>query len=251
MANKRRRRGEGKGINPDGWLATYADMITLLMCFFVIMFNPDDAVRGQLEAIAAAMHPGGIGIMPGGLTVTAGRSADLGNTIMSLPSMERGRVMGTDLRRAVSIFSPEIRSNMIRVTQDERGLVISLAADAFFHTASATIDIEATRDTLLRLGTYLSSNELADRDGRQFRFRIEGHTDSVPVDPHGPWRDNWQLSAERSMSILRYLTGLGLDERRFQIAGFACTVPLSSNDYPEGRRNNRRVDIIIIHDGHL
>ena len=249
MAKKKK--AEEKGIDPNGWLATYADMITLLMCFFVIMFNPDDSAKGQLEAVAAALQTGGIGAMPGGFTVSVGRNADLGNTIMSLPSMERGRVMGTHMRRAVSIFSPEIRANRVRVTHDERGLVISLAADAFFHSASAEINIEATRDTLLRLGTYLSSNELADRNGRQFKFRIEGHTDAVPVDPFGPWEDNWQLSVERSRSILRYLTALGLEERRFQIAGFACTMPLASNDTPEGRRNNRRVDVIIINDGHL
>jgi chemotaxis protein MotB len=142
--SRRRKRREGKGINSDGWLATYADMITLLMCFFVIFFNPDEITQEQIDAIAAAMRPGGIGALAGGLTLSSGRSADLGNTIMTLPSMERGRVMGQALRRAVSVFSPEIRSNMIRVTQDERGIVITLASDAFFHPASARINIEQT-----------------------------------------------------------------------------------------------------------
>ena len=248
MAKREKKKEEAA---PSTWLTTYSDMVTLMLCFFVIMFNPDPATKAQIEAISASLRTLGLGSMPGGLTLSAGRDADLGNTIMSLPSMERGRVMGTELRRAISVFSPEIRSNQIRVTQDERGLVITLAADAFFHSASAAINIEATRDTLLRLGTYLSSNELMDRDGRQFKFRIEGHTDSVDVDPRGPWEDNWQLSVERSRSILRYLTALGIPERRFQIAGFSSTMPISSDDTPEGRRNNRRVDIIIINDGHL
>jgi chemotaxis protein MotB len=165
---------------------------------------------------------------------------------MSLPSMERGRMLGTALRKAVSVFSPEIRSNQIKVTHDERGLVITLAGDAFFNPASARINIETTRDILLRLGTYLSSEELRGR-----KFRIEGHTDAVDVDPTGPWEDNWQLSTERSRVILRYLAALGVDERRFQIAGFADTMPVSSNDTEEGRANNRRVDIIIVDEGHL
>jgi len=237
---------------PTGtWQTTYGDMITLCLCFFAIMFNPDDTTMAQLDAISTSLRTGGIGAMAGGLTLSAGRNADLGNTIMSLPSMERGNFMGTELRRAVSVFSPEIRSNKVRVTHDERGLVITLAADAFFDPASARINIETTRDVLLRLGTYLSSNELMDRDGKKFKFRIEGHTDNVDVDPAGPWEDNWQLSVERSRAILRYLAALGVDERRFQIAGFADTMPLSSNNTPEGLAMNRRVDIIIVNDGHL
>jgi chemotaxis protein MotB len=231
---------------PNTSLNTYADMVTLMLCFFTIMFNPDDTTQAQMDAISTSMRVGGIGAMAGGLTLAAGRSAELGNTVNSLPSMERGKALGTALRRAVSLFSPEIRSTLIKITQDERGIVISLAADAFFNPASARINIEYTRDILLRLGTYLSSNELQGR-----KFRIEGHTDAVDVDPAGPWEDNWQLSVERSRSILLYLAGLGVDEKRFQIAGFADTMPVSTNETPEGRQNNRRVDVIILDEGHL
>jgi len=231
---------------PSTWLNTYADMVTLMLCFFVIFFNPDDVTQAQLDAISTSMQTGGIGAMAGGLTLSSGRSADLGAVIMSLPSMERGRSLGAALRRAVSVFSPEVRSNRVRITHDERGLVITLASDAFFDPASARINIEATRDILLRLGSYLASDELAAR-----KLRIEGHTDSVDVDPGGPWPTNWDLSAARSIAILRYLADLGISERRFQVAGFADTVPIASNDTPDGRAYNRRVDIIILDDGHL
>jgi len=242
---KRKKRDSGEGGAGD-WLTTYADMITLMLCFFVILFNPDDLSQAQLDDISESMRTGGIGVMPGGFTISAGRSADLGNTIMSLPSMERGRVMGTAMGRAVSIFSPEIRSNKVRVTHDERGVVITLAGDAFFHSASARINIEETRDILLQLGTYLDSPELRGR-----KFRIEGHTDSADVDPNGPWEDNWHLSVERSRAVLRFLTALGIREDNFQIAGFAATVPVATNDTPEGRAYNRRVDVIILDPGHL
>jgi chemotaxis protein MotB len=240
------RKKKGDELKPPDWLTTYSDMITLCLCFFVIMFNPDDITQAQLDAISESMRQGGVGSMPGGFTLSAGRAADLGNTINSLPSMERGRLMGTALRRAVSVFSPEIRSNKVKITHDERGLVITLAGDAFFNPASARINVDATRDILLRLGTYLSSSDLRGR-----KFRIEGHTDAVDVDPAGPWEDNWQLSVERSRAVLRYLAAIGVDENRFQIAGFAATVPVSSNETEEGRANNRRVDVIIIDDGHL
>ena len=228
------------------WLTTYSDMVTLMLCFFAIMFNPDESSSAQMQQIAASMRTGGLGALSGGLTLSAGRSADLGNTIMALPSMERGRSLGTSLRKAVSLFSPEIRSNKVRITQDERGLVITLASDAFFRPASADINIEQTRDILLRLGTLLASEELAGR-----KFRIEGHTDSEDTDPYGPWPSNWELSAGRSINVLHYLTDIGIDDQRFQVAGFAYTVPLSSNATPEGRANNRRVDIIVLDEGHL
>ena len=248
-----RREKKKNAAPPSTALNTYADMVTLMLCFFTIMFNPDDVTQGQLEAISTSIQTGGIGSMAGGLTLSSGRSADMGNTIMSLPSMEKGRSLGTALRKAVSVFSPAIRSNTVRVTHDERGLVITLASDAFFEPASARINLEASvpgvpaaREILLRLGSYLASDDLAGR-----KFRIEGHTDSVDVDPAGPWPSNWDLSAARSISILRYLTDLGIDERRFQIAGFADTAPLAPNNTSEGRALNRRVDIIILDDGHL
>jgi chemotaxis protein MotB len=71
------------------------------------------------------------------------------------------------------------------------------------------------------------------------------------VDPEGPWESNWELSTARSISVLRYLADFGIDERRFQVAGFAATMPLASDDTPEGRAYNRRVDIIVLDDGHL
>jgi chemotaxis protein MotB len=243
----KREKKEAGGPSGQEWLTTYSDMVTLMLCFFVIFFNPDDTSQAQLESLSTSLRTGGVGSMPGGLTLSTGRSAELGNTIMSLPSMERGRALGTAFRRATSVFAPEIRSNKIRITHDERGLVITLAADAFFRSASAAINIDSSRDMFLRLGTYLQTSE--ELRGR--KFRIEGHTDAVDVDSGGPWEDNWQLSVERSRSVLRYLTTLGVEERRFQIAGFAATVPVSTNETPEGRANNRRVDIIILDEGHL
>jgi chemotaxis protein MotB len=228
------------------WLTTYSDMVTLMLCFFAIMFNPDESSTAQMQQVAASMRTGGLGSRSGGTSLSAGRSADLGNTIMSLPSMERGRSLGTALRKAVSVFSPEIRSNKVRISHDERGLVITLASDAFFNPASARINIEETRDILLRLGTFLASDDLRGR-----KFRIEGHTDTVQVDPAGPWESNWELSTARSINVLHYLADIGIEENRFQVAGFADTMPISSNDTPQGRAYNRRVDIIILDEGHL
>ncbi|MDR2303715.1 MAG: flagellar motor protein MotB [Treponema sp.] len=246
-----RKKKEVEGPTGQEWLTTYSDMVTLMLCFFVIMFNPDESTSSQMEQIAASMNALGLGMMAGGNTLSAGRNADLGNTVMSLPSMERGRSLGTALRKAVSIFSPEIKSQKIRVTQDERGLVITLASDAFFNPASARINIEQTRDILLRLGTLLVSDDIRDKNGKLRPIRIEGHTDDETTDPYGPWESNWELSTARSINVLRYLSDIGVEEKRFQVAGFADTKPIADNSTPEGRAYNRRVDIIILDDGHL
>ena len=242
MARKRKEPEEAK----NEWIVTYSDMVTLLLCFFAIMFNPDEANPAALSQIAASIQLNGMGASAGGNTLAVGRLADLGNTINSLPAMDRGKSLGTTLRKAVSLFTPEVKSNKVKVTSDERGIVVTLASDAFFEPASANLNMEASRQTLLRLAQLLLSEEVAGR-----KFRIEGHTDTTPIDPEVPWESNWELSSMRSIAVLQYLTATGVPENRFQVAGFADTMPVSRNDTPEGRANNRRVDIIILDDAHL
>ena len=243
MAKKKRKPAEEASAL---WMVTYTDMVQLLLCFFVALFNVDDVDPAQLAAMISNFSNYGLGPSTGGNTISAGRAAELGNTINSLPAMDRGRALGTALRRAVSLFNPEIRSNKVKVTQDERGIIISLASDAFFAPASARVNVEETREILIRVASLLNSNEVGGR-----KVRIEGHTDSVDVDPAGPWQDNWHLSSERARAVLRYVADFGVDERRFQIAGFADTVPVASNLTDDGRAYNRRVDIVIIDEGHL
>jgi chemotaxis protein MotB len=242
MARKKR---EDEGVKGD-WIVTYSDMVTLLLCFFVALFEPTEVTESTLASLVSAFNNIGPGASLGGNTLSVGKSADLGNTINALPAMDKGESLGTALQKAVSLFQPEIRSNKVKVTQDERGIVISLASDAFLAPASARINIEETRDILLRLGTLLASDELRGRN-----FRLEGHTDNTATDPSGPWVSNWELSTARSLSVLHYLTDLGLNENRFQAAGFAHTRPVSSSDTAEGRAYNRRVDVVIIDDAHL
>ncbi len=244
MAKKKKDEGGGGGA-PE-WMVTYSDMVTLLLCFFAALFNVSEVDEVQLQQMISSLNNIGMGAQEGGATLTSGRNADLGNTIMSLPSMERGRSMSTAKKKALTLFSPEVKSNKMRISSDERGLVISLASDAFFKPASAQINIEETRGILLRLAGLLDSDELGGR-----KFRIEGHTDSTPTDPNGPWTSNWELSTARSVNTLHYLADFGVDEKRFQVSGFADTVPIASNDTEEGRAYNRRVDVIILDDGHL
>jgi chemotaxis protein MotB len=240
MAARRKKKGESGG-SPDTSLQTYGDMVTLLLCFFAVLFNPVTDSQDVLNAIAQYFAN-----MDWGYSLSRGPMVPAGNTIADLPSQTRGRALGDAVRLAISLFNPEVRSNVVKVTHDERGLVISFASDVFFDSASAAINMEAARSILLNLVAVLSSEEVAGR-----KFRIEGHSDSSLIDPAGPWVSNWQLSTERALSVLYYLSGMGVPESRMSVAGFGSTMPISNDSTPQGMANNRRVDIVIIDDAHL
>ncbi len=228
------------------WQGTYGDMITLMLCFFVMLYNPSEVDVTQLATITQSLQMNETESVNGGLSLSTGKLSDLGNTINSLPSIEKGKSLGLAKKKAVSLFAPDVKSNKITITSDERGLVISLAADNFFAEGSAELNIEETRDSLLRLSDFFKSPELKNR-----KFRIEGHTDNTPVSEKSNFLSNWELSATRSMNVLHYLADYGVDENKFSVAGYADTQPKFSNDTPEGRAYNRRVDIIILDEGHF
>jgi chemotaxis protein MotB len=239
MAKKQKKELAGPS---KAWLETYGDMITLMLCFFVMLFNPTEIDQVQIASISVALN-GDPNV--GGISLSNGSMADLGNNINALPSMEKGKNLGPQLKKAISLFSPDIKSNKVSITSDQRGLVITLASDSFFETGSAELNIEETRDSLLRLSQFLSSDDL---EGRQ--FRIEGHTDSTQVSSD-KWPSNWELSSMRAVNVLHYLSDYGADEERFSVAGYADTMPKYNNDTAEGRAYNRRVDIIILDEGHF
>ncbi len=227
---------------PD-WLTTWGDMVTLLLTFFVFLVANMEPKSGEdLKMVLAAFQ--GLGAMQGGNTMSSGKLAELGNTIMSLPSMERGKALDRARKKAISEFQPEIKSQKVRVTEDERGVVISLSGDAFFEPASADVKIEDTRMLLQKVARFLTDPDLGTR-----KFRIEGHTDDVPTDPRSAYPSNWELSTARATNVLHYLVDFGVNENQFQVAGLAHTVPLANNDTAEGRAYNRRVDIVVLSEG--
>jgi chemotaxis protein MotB len=250
MVKKKRKQDDDEATGGASWMDTYSDMMTLLLCFFAIMFNPAEITEDMMAKIRNSMQLIGVGaLIPGNRTATEGKLKNAGGVIDTLPSNTVGKTMGEAVRattaaatnKAQALFAGEVRSKKVRITTDERGLVISFAADAFFAPASDQINIEQTRDILLRLGTFLNSEVTAG-----MKFKIEGHTDGTPIDPYGQWTSNWQLSAMRAINVLAYLVGLGVNEQRFEVSGFADTMPLAGNDTPEGRAYNRRVDIVIM-----
>ena len=228
------------------WLGTYGDMITLMLCFFVMLYNPSEVDVTQMATITQSLQMQENDTTSGGLSLSAGQLSDLGNNINSLPSLEKGKSLGLAKKKAVSLFAPDVKSNKITITSDERGLIITLLSDNFFEEGSAELNINDTRETLLRLADFFRSDELKGR-----RFRIEGHTDSTPVAENSVFPSNWELSATRAVNVLHYLADYGVRENDFSVAGYADTRPKFSNDTAEGRAYNRRVDIIILDEGHF
>ena len=223
------------------WMDTYGD-ITLMLCFFVMLYNPTEADPVEMAMMMSSLQTDSSG---GGQSAVSGRLADLGNSINTLPSIEKGKSLGLSKKKAVSLFAPDIKSTKITVSSDERGLVITLAADSFFAEGSAELNIEETRESLLRISQFLTQPELSNR-----KFRIEGHTDSAHI-PSEKWPSNWELSTARATNVLHYLSDFGINEKQFSVAGYADTQPKFSSDTPDARAQNRRVDIIILDEGHF
>lgn len=230
------------------WMATYADFVTLMLTFFVLLLatmseSVDDS---SIELIATAFE-GAFGVMPGGATLSESNLIHGGASSDTLPSTERGYSTGDDSNVAAAEFQSEVETQKIRLTEDERGFVISLGADQYFESASAEIiDSQETTETFIKLARLLSSipNEI----------RIEGHTDlggfRSGSELEEQFGNNWGLSTARAIAVLEKIfvddqTGI-LNRDQFSVAGYADTKPIAENDLPEGRALNRRVDVVIV-----
>lgn len=228
------------------WQGTYGDMITLMLCFFVMLYNPSEIDVTQLATITQSLQMNETETVTGGLSLSQGQLSDLGNNINSLPSQEKGKSLSLAKKKAVSLFAPDVKSNKITITSDERGLIITLVSDSFFDEGSAELNMNEARETLLRLAEFFRDPEVKDK-----RYRIEGHTDSTPVSVDSKFPSNWELSAARAVNVLHYLADYGIKEKNFSVAGYADTRPMFESNTPEAKAYNRRVDIIILDEGHF
>ena len=249
-----RRRKPASHDNHDRWLVSYADFITLMFAFFVVMFassQTDKARAKQLsEAVEKALAAGGSLGLPASVARILGGTIDdkgQGNAQMRGPGGAQRALkdappedvleLAPSLRSLSKQLEDEIRTGKVEVNLQPRGLVVSLKQTAFFPSGADVID-PATYPIIAKLAGAVKevSNPL----------RIEGHTDSVPIH-NARFRSNWELSAARSIAMMELLAArFDIDDQRMAIVGFADTSPQTSSDTPEGRARNRRVDIVIL-----
>jgi len=238
-----RAKKRGKKGTPD-WMVTYGDMTTLLLTFFILMFTTAEIEGKELRLILSAFK-GSFGVYTGGLTLAQGTLAELGQSVESLPAKEKGDKLAKAMKKAVSLFKPEVKSKKVKITEDERGIIISLVTDAFFESGSPELTEEG-RIIIDKIGRFLESSEFKDN-----MIRIEGHTDNTPVSAISKIYDlyptNWELSSARSVKVVRILSEeYKIEGKNLEAVGYSEFHPVESNSIEEGRAYNRRIEIVIM-----
>lgn len=226
------------------WMTTFGDMNSLLLTFFVMLIASMSKSKATSEmSLILSSYNGGIGMLDGGNTLTKGPLAEGGNTIESLPSREVGSRLAKAVQEAAQMLKPELRSRRVRVDETQKGYKITLSSDIFFRPGSAEIDFEEGRETLRKIGMMLK--ELPDN----VKIEVVGHTDNSPIPKESTmsklYPSNWELSTGRASSVVRYLVDFGVKPPRLYAEGRGDADPLESNDSPEGRAYNRRIDIYV------
>lgn len=242
--------------NHERWLISYADFITLLFAFFVVMFasSQTDKSKAQqvADAVKDALEHGGMPvvhqILGGTVDETgSGNAMKLGPggvqkiTSPKLKEIPESKVAVTNLMPSMEYLTKalaaEVKAGRVDVRLDARGLVVTLRQAAFFPSGGDDL-APAGMKTIEKI-----ANTIRDLPNP---VRLEGHTDSIPIHT-SKFPSNWQLSAARSIAMLKAFTDqYGLPTDRFSAAGYAETKPIDSNDSAEGRAHNRRVDIVIL-----
>lgn len=245
----------------DRWLVSYADFITLLFAFFVVLYassQVDHRKAGRLaEAIQVAFQELGVfqasntkvplnseDALPfqvAQVVENAQRTADLKKIVNPMKGIVTSSAESQSLQDAKKeiedALNPEIQRREVSMSLRPEGLVISLHEIGFFDSGKATVRPSAM-NAVSRLAEVLRQ--------RPENLRVEGHTDNVPI--HNlRFASNWELSTARATEIIRLLiTQYGLAADHLSAAGYGEFHPATSNDTPEGRAQNRRVDVVIL-----
>jgi chemotaxis protein MotB len=132
----------------------------------------------------------------------------------------------------------EIKDKQVRLSMEEKGLVITFVSEVLFDSGKANLKPESL-SSLNKVAKILIDNVPENNIG------IEGHTDNVPI-KHSSWKSNWELSSHRALSVLEYLESQGVGSTRLSAIGYGQYHPVASNDNQEGRQLNRRVEIVIL-----
>lgn len=257
---KRQRRHPAKHTNHERWLVSYADFITLLFAFFVVLYASAQVDQRKVGRLALAIQVAfqEMGVFPASTTqIPIDTSEPMPfSTVQAIENMKHnadvGRVASSPQGTLTASQEPdlsvlqseldqalrkEIDMHEIALHRETDGLVISLREFGFFDSGSATMKSKAL-PTLDRIAAILVV--------RNYRLRIEGHTDNVPIHTVH-MASNWELSTARSTELVRLLiVRYHFAPQRLSAAGFAEYHPIASNATAQGQSQNRRVDIVIL-----
>lgn len=236
--------------NHERWLISYADFITLLFAFFVVMFASSHADKTKAKRVSASVKEAiQQGSMPTALMDLLGRkrppAADVPKTggEAEALSLKQDTALAAiaelvpSLQALTNSLKQEIEGGKVSINMEPRGLVVSLKEAAFFPPAGDGIQPDA----------YPIIGKIAESALRlPNKILLEGHTDATPIHTER-FHSNWDLSAARAIAMLGVLGDrFGVPKERMSVSGYADTVPISDNETIEGRQKNRRVDVVFL-----
>ena len=270
---RRRKKGheEEEHENHERWLVSYADMVTLLMCLFIVLYAISQVDKAKFAALASGLS------QSFGAPITALTNTNSGDAVLdSLPSpadIEAGIANGQStsqqqvdaaaaqaaVQRAQQVQAEatgaydQLAAVRERIDQaltaagyagaakfqiDERGLVVHIVSDGVLYDAESA----ALRTDGVRVLNAIAPQLAALPN----QVRIEGHTNSIPVTPGGQYPSNWELSTDRATTVVRYLISRGMPANHLSAVGYADTQPLVPDSDPSAVTVNRRVDIVVL-----
>ncbi|MDE2600388.1 MAG: flagellar motor protein MotD [Rhodocyclaceae bacterium] len=243
-----RKRHEEEHENHERWLVSYADFITLLFAFFVVMYAISSVNEGKYRILSDAINSAFRNI-PG---TTAGAMQVLNTTQQtsklvtppqirpSSPKVEEQKRKNRDRMRnmaqqLMAVLNPLVKAGQVRVTENALGITLDIDASVLFEPGQATLDEQAIV-VLANVGKILA--------GSDFPITVEGHTDNTPIS-NIQFPSNWELSVVRASSVVRLFIENGVASRLLTATGYADQRPVADNSTPAGRQRNRRVAITI------
>ena len=240
---------------PDRWLVSYADFITLLFAFFVVMYAISSVNQGKYNQLTSSMGTAFSGDNPSDrqqshikkeLGANGNRKGQQKSLIKPLPlthlyneKLRRERESMTNMGINLSnTLSPLINEGKVRVVQNNRGIRIDIHDSLLFSPGSAEL-ATAAAGIMHEITAVIKDN--------QRLIQVEGHTDNTPIH-NATFFSNWELSAVRASSVVRMLSEAGIADSRLSALGFGSAQPISENETPLGRARNRRVSMMILYE---
>lgn len=238
--------------NLERWLVSYADFITLLFAFFVVMYAISSINEGKYRVLSDSLisafreqprsdKPIEMGAKRA--EVLGGTGMPIGKAQPSVPPTPGGPAEPTARMKKVAknvleAMAPLIKEGQVRVLQSARGITVEINASTLFASGDAVLS-GTSMQALTEVAKVLSEVDNP--------IRVEGHTDNVPISiPAFP--SNWELSSSRAGSVVRLFMEQGVAPGRMVAIGYADNKPVDTNTTPEGRSRNRRVNILILHE---
>lgn len=247
----RRRKSEDTPDNHERWLVSYADFITLLFAFFVVMYALSSVNEGKYRVLSNSMtaafrnasdnsqNPQPVVLTPPIPGIPrlnpAARQAEAARQAAEAEKQERRDKMRKIAEEVLQVMAPLIDEGKVRIVENGRGVTIEISDSVLFALGQAELT------PLSAQAMRAIAQVLAPTD---FPVTIEGHTDNAPINTL-QFPSNWELSALRATTVLRLFAASGIAPERLTAIGYADTRPVEANTSTEGRARNRRVSILI------